>query len=1203
MQIFLHLKNSLLAFVGAMLIVSMASAQVNDAGRDFSYALKLYNQKFYDLAAQQFIKYYNAYPESDKADEARYYSGMSLFILGDYAKARVEFQSLALEFPRSPRSPEGWFKTGECYEKLNDPSEAAKAFETVKILYPQDALAPEALYRSGRNYRLSGSLSKAENVLHGLRERYPGSTPYNQALLELARVFMERGLNVDAAEQLQKVLDTSSDPAELAEAYYLLGVIDLNSGYAENAIKHFTTVLERFPASAQAEDAALALAQSYLISGQAEKVPQYTAKIPADKMSGRIQVLNGDAYFLQERYALAASAYEKAETDKDSLALAIALKHALALRRQNLKTKGRELLNNALLQGSSAQSLNSAVSNIYFSWLERDGEYDQALAFTYQRMREAPSSEEYIVRLAEVLYKAKRWQNLVREIAPQLPILTRHPALDDLHFYLAVANKALKEYDECAYHLRQILDQFPASIHYEEADALYANIVNYHLVDQSQTIKSVVDMLATMNSGTGNTSFRLGRLYYDDLKDYNNARTHFEQALQKGNRPGDAHLYIGKTLLKMADAENSSEAQSQLYMNKAAEAFTKSVENISTCSEPDEASWLMVQTKINIDTISLEKQKSYIETLIKKYPQSPLREQWYENLAHTLAFDTRFIDDAEEYFKKLISEFKESERYPSYLFGYARLKKSESPAVALEIYKQIALSHANSRFAVLALQEVIQSLREEGQYAGALQLLERMKNIYFYSEEAEQAGQEQGELTFKAGQYEETVAALAQVVRHPFRNDLVLGGAFLDENYSNNVVYLGLAHARLGHEEEARSLLSDYLRLAPQGGLRDLVSFELAELYRKQNKKLLAQNYYEKVSKEAGSMYGQARLSAADIYFEEQQFDKAAAIYDDLARLFRGNDAEKEIRGKFIICKIKTGAIAESENFIKEYKRSFPDENDYLARFTLELGDYHRRNKNFDRAINSFNAVKRSYKRSSSVDDAEYYTTLTYITLNKYEDAFEILTNFEKNYPGSDKIPWVLNTLGTLHFRTEKYDAAIATFKTALQRSKDDELSGQVMSNLIKTYTLTGFWDAAQGLAREYIEKYPRAEDRLDKKLVVAQAFINLNQFQNAVEYLKTIKLEADTEREPEIQFYIGEAYLKAGQYEEAIAEFVKIPLMSKKTKLQWEASALYYSGQAYEKLGRISDAVRMYQEILDRPGIDLILKRDAEKRINQIKG
>ena len=87
-----------------------------------------------------------------------------------------------------------------------------------------------------------------------------------------------------------------------------------------------------------------------------------------------------------------------------------------------------------------------------------------------------------------------------------------------------------------------------------------------------------------------------------------------------------------------------------------------------------------------------------------------------------------------------------------------------------------------------------------------------------------------------------------------------------------------------------------------------------------------------------------------------------------------------------------------------------------------------------------------------------------------------------------------------------------------------------------------------------------------------------------------------------EIQFYIGDAYFQTGQYENAIAEYVKIPLLSRKTKLQWEASALYYSGQAYEKLGRIDDAKRMYAEIVKRPGIDVVLKKEAQKRIKEIE-
>ncbi len=91
-------------------------------------------------------------------------------------------------------------------------------------------------------------------------------------------------------------------------------------------------------------------------------------------------------------------------------------------------------------------------------------------------------------------------------------------------------------------------------------------------------------------------------------------------------------------------------------------------------------------------------------------------------------------------------------------------------------------------------------------------------------------------------------------------------------------------------------------------------------------------------------------------------------------------------------------------------------------------------------------------------------------------------------------------------------------------------------------------------------------------------------------------------EREPEVQFYIGEAYFNSGRYEEAIAEFLKIPMFSKKTKLQWEASAFYFAGQAYERLGKKNEAIKMYEEIVRRPGILWDLKKEAQKRIDQIR-
>jgi tetratricopeptide (TPR) repeat protein len=273
-----------------------------------------------------------------------------------------------------------------------------------------------------------------------------------------------------------------------------------------------------------------------------------------------------------------------------------------------------------------------------------------------------------------------------------------------------------------------------------------------------------------------------------------------------------------------------------------------------------------------------------------------------------------------------------------------------------------------------------------------------------------------------------------------------------------------------------------------------------------------------------------------------------------------------------------------------------------LASFQFALGAYYRTNKNFNNSVKYFNRVINKYSKSSYIDNAEYHLALTYLTLNKQNEALAILTQFPKKYPESENLGAVLNTLGGIYFRSEKYESAITSFRNAMDKPLTALQRQQVMSNLIKAYSFVNFWDAALGLAHEYVNTYPYAEDIIDKKILMSRAYVALNQVDKAVELLKETRLIADSEREPEIQFYIGDAYFRSGQYEYAIAEYVKIPLLSRKTKLQWEASALYYSGQSYEKLGRIDEAIRMYDEIVKRPGIDLILKKDAQKRINQIK-
>ena len=53
---------------------------------------------------------------------------------------------------------------------------------------------------------------------------------------------------------------------------------------------------------------------------------------------------------------------------------------------------------------------------------------------------------------------------------------------------------------------------------------------------------------------------------------------------------------------------------------------------------------------------------------------------------------------------------------------------------------------------------------------------------------------------------------------------------------------------------------------------------------------------------------------------------------------------------------------------------------------------------------------------------------------------------------------------------------------------------------------------------------------------------------------------------------------------------------------VNWTATSFYMAGQSYEKMSKYDQAIGMYQQIIDMPGIDDTFKAAAQKEINRVK-
>ena len=1185
-----------------LLWIPLFTTAQSNSGNDFSYALKLYEQKFYDLAAQQFIRYYNTYPGSNNVDEAKFYAGMSLYNLKDYTKARVEFQSLALEYPKSPRAAEAWFKVGDCYQALQKHAEAAKAFETVKTLYPTHALAPQSLLRASRERRLSGDVKSTIVLLQAVLDRYPDSKERPAAMLRLAEIYLERNDLASAERMIDALLLEDSSSGEYAGALLLKGRADLLKGLDQKALENFDRILRDFGQSPEAVKAAMLGARLALGQGDQKAGLKYLSsaeRVNTDKtLAAEIAVLKGDLYFADKKYALAEESYAAVQQASDSLQAYLILKRFLAFHYQQNQTQALKMLDELHPLFSF---LAGGVRNRLLELLLDSRQAGAGLRLIVSDSRDVPRELSYWQ--ARFLRQEGRWQQLLNLLEDMQNLSRAGDKVDELYFYLAETHYQLKNYNDALKAINKLITRYPAGRYVEKALEIKQNIENFDLLNETKAIRGLARLNLQALMGEQQSGFiSLGRIYFEDLKDYDTAARVFEIATQKTPaQKGLAYLWLGRVYDRLSEAPALGESEKRAYRGRAMENFRKAVENIETCDQPDVASWMMVKTRLESDTVSSAKIKSYIAGLLAKYPESPLKEEWLAYEAYTFSFDSAYGQVAGDDYRRLIQNYKKSGQYPSYLFNYARLIEEASPAEALELYKEIALEYPNSFWADKALLAVARSFARQADYTAAISLYEKYLDQYAYTDAAAEVEEEMARLYVLTGQNEKAIRLLAtrlniNLLEDPVLAALAYGGASLEK-----LAYLAQAYDQNGQTRKAISFYGLYLRLAPAGGLAAQSSFALAGLYRKSGQENVALDLYARIRKDQEPYYTKAQMQRADIYFEQMNYSKAAELYGSLTG--KENSEAQKAHAHLIVSLIKAGKTGEAEKQLKQFKNRYAGDKQNFARFTLEFGEYYRKKKNFTKALKYFKNVSSKYGDTPWADNAAYSSALVKITLNKHEEALSILSAFPQKFPDSDMLSSVYNSLGTIYFRGEAYDKAISAFKKALEYPAGKIVKQKTMSNLIKTYSMTGFWDAAQSLARSYVQQFPRAEDRIDKDILIAQAFINLNQYQNAVDYLKRIKISADSEKEPEIQYYIGEALLKAGRYEEAIAEFVKIPLLSKKTKLQWEASALYYSGQAYEKLGRIDDAIRMYREIINRPGIDLILKREAEKRIGQIKG
>jgi tol-pal system protein YbgF len=114
---------------------------------NYQAALELLRQGRYPQAEAAFSQFLAEFPQSDLADNARYWLGETHYVNRDFEPALAEFKQVIEQHPNSRKVPDALLKAGFCEYELQRFPEARKSLETVVEQFPDSTAARLATQR------------------------------------------------------------------------------------------------------------------------------------------------------------------------------------------------------------------------------------------------------------------------------------------------------------------------------------------------------------------------------------------------------------------------------------------------------------------------------------------------------------------------------------------------------------------------------------------------------------------------------------------------------------------------------------------------------------------------------------------------------------------------------------------------------------------------------------------------------------------------------------------------------------------------------------------------------------------------------------------------------------------------------------------------------------------------------------------------
>ncbi|MGA2035401.1 MAG: tetratricopeptide repeat protein, partial [Thermoguttaceae bacterium] len=478
-----------IAFLLAFLILTASPAprargadpdKTEAATRQYATAVALQNRAVYDLAAEEWTKFINAYASDSRIDRAFHYLGICYLQNNQLETARQCFETVIKSYPRFELLEATYLHLGVTQYKLGQSGKpamydaAADTFGALIKNYPQGKFLPQALFNRGDCFYHRGRQAEAARLYAQVVQQFPNDKLAADALYALGVTQEELNQPAEAGKTYDEFLKRYPQAGLATEVIMRRGETLFVAGQYDAAAQWFATAAAR-PGFALADHAtvrqAASLAQAKKYTEAAALYAALPARFPQSRYAPSANLLAGKCCYLAANYAAARDLLGKALAAGGEGSFEAAHWIARSLLKENKPTEALAVLDRVLplvAQAPMAAQLWMDQADATYEILQRRGTAPNLYAGVALKFPQDPIAAQALYMAA---FSAMNQGDYAAALRHGDAFLAVHPndelAPDVLHVS-AESNLQLGKYAEAEGLLAQALAKFP---NHPDADA------------------------------------------------------------------------------------------------------------------------------------------------------------------------------------------------------------------------------------------------------------------------------------------------------------------------------------------------------------------------------------------------------------------------------------------------------------------------------------------------------------------------------------------------------------------------------------------------------------------------------------------------------------------------------------------------------------------------------------------------------------